>query len=104
PADGGTKLEDICAFCHPDSDPDGGLAFLPHLKIRRVDIAMVYRRNIAKTKYAAVRLNRGFGHSPDAVEGAGDAQRNALRRRVHGACRHHRILPCKRLEYLVGCN
>ena len=41
------------------------------------------------------------GDRRDAVERAGHPQRHALRRRLHDAGRHHRVLPRQRLEDLV---
>ena len=101
-ADGRAELKDVCALRHHDADADGRIALLPHLEVRRIDIAMRDLCDVAQAEDTAIGLDRRFGDGLDAVKRTGHTQRHALRRGFHGTGGHDGILPGERLEDLVG--
>ena len=92
------ELDDVGALGHHDADAERRLAALMHKKARRVLEASRYRRDVAEAEARAAELDGRVGHGLGAVDGAGDAQRHALRACLDGACRDHGILLCQRIE------
>ena len=92
----------LAPFAMTTPMPMAGLPFCRTTKVRRIDKAVGDGRDVAEAEHAAVGLDRRLGDRLGAVERTGDAQRHALRCGFHDAGRHHRVLPGKRLEYLVG--
>ena len=92
------ELDDVGALGHDDADAERRLAALTHEIARRILEAARYRRDVAEAEARAAEFDRRVGDGLGAVDGAGDAQRHALRAGLDGACRDHGILLCQRIE------
>jgi hypothetical protein len=96
--------EDVGALRHHDADAERSLAALADHEVGRVLEAAGDGGDVAEAKHAPVRFYRRFGYRTLAVEGAGDAQRNALRAGLDDARRRDRILLLQGVEDRLRCD
>ena len=92
------ELDDVGALGHDDADAERRLAALMHQVGRRILEAARHRRDVAEAEARAAGFDRRVGDRLDAVDGAGDAQRHALRAGLDGAGRDDGVLLCQRIR------
>ena len=84
-----SELEDISAGRHRHGDPDCGLTVIKKLRLRRLRVAPLDRRDVGETENFSARIDRHAFDRVNVVEHAAHSNINVVGRSLEHARRRH---------------